>query len=97
MLQAGEGAVLRRGLHKVAAWRDDAGAVHLHSAVCPHLGCVVHFNGAERSWDCPCHGSRFDARDGHSLNGPADRGLTALVAPAMAPPRDPRTPPALRM
>jgi glycine/D-amino acid oxidase-like deaminating enzyme/nitrite reductase/ring-hydroxylating ferredoxin subunit len=97
MLQAGEGAVLRRGLHKVAAWRDEDGAVHLHSAVCPHLGCVVHFNGAERSWDCPCHGSRFDARDGHRLNGPADRGLTVLVAPAMAPPRDPRAPPALRM
>ena len=83
-LAIGEGAVLRRGLHKVAAWRDDAGALHLHSAVCPHLGCVVHWNGAERSWDCPCHGSRFDAVDGRRLNGPAMRGLAPVVGPAVA-------------
>ena len=63
-LAPGHGAVLRRGLHKIAAFRDDDGALHMHSAVCPHLGCVVHWNDAERSWDCPCHGSRFDARDG---------------------------------
>lgn len=71
----GQAAILRDGLHKIAAWRDDDGELHLHSAVCPHLGCVVHWNAAESSWDCPCHGSRFDPRDGARLNGPADRGL----------------------
>ena len=79
MLEAGSAAILRHGLRKVAAYRDDRGALHLHSAVCPHLGCVVHWNGVERSWDCPCHGSRFDAQDGSRLNGPADRGLTPIV------------------
>ena len=81
-LPAGEGAVLRRGLHKIAAFRDDDDALHLHSAMCPHLGCVVHWNDAERSWDCPCHGSRFDARDGSRLNGPAAHGLAPIEAPA---------------
>ena len=82
-LPAGEGAVLRRGLHKIAAFRDNEGTLHLHSATCPHLGCVVHFNDAERSWDCPCHGSRFDAVDGSCLNGPAAHGLAPLDAPAL--------------
>lgn len=76
-----EAAILRHGLHKIAAWRDDEGELHLHSAVCPHLGCVVHWNAAERSWDCPCHGSRFDPRDGSRLNGPADRGLAPVEIP----------------
>jgi glycine/D-amino acid oxidase-like deaminating enzyme/nitrite reductase/ring-hydroxylating ferredoxin subunit len=94
-LVTGEGAVLRCGLHKVAAWRDDEGALHLHSAMCPHLGCVVHWNGAERSWDCPCHGSRFDANDGHRLNGPAMHGLAPFEGPA---PRAPtNAPPRVRM
>jgi glycine/D-amino acid oxidase-like deaminating enzyme/nitrite reductase/ring-hydroxylating ferredoxin subunit len=96
-LPAGEGAVLRRGLHKVAAWRDDGGGLHLHSAVCPHLGCVVHWNGAERSWDCPCHGSRFDAADGHRLNGPADRGLAPLAAPPPVDAGVSEGPPVVRM
>jgi glycine/D-amino acid oxidase-like deaminating enzyme/nitrite reductase/ring-hydroxylating ferredoxin subunit len=74
-LGVGEAAIVREGLHKIAAWRDEDGTLHLHSAVCPHLGCVVHWNAAECSWDCPCHGSRFDPRDGSRLNGPADRGL----------------------
>ena len=71
----GTGAVIRDGVHKLAIYRDDAGATHACSAVCPHLGCVVHWNGTERSWDCPCHGSRFDAY-GELLEGPANRGLT---------------------
>ena len=71
----GSGAVLRRGLSKVAAYRDEAGALHERSAVCTHLGCIVDWNDAEKSWDCPCHGSRFDPRDGHVLNGPAITGL----------------------
>ena len=48
------------------------------SAVCTHLGCIVHWNQSERSWDCPCHGSRFD-RLGHMLNGPATTGLRAIA------------------
>ena len=73
----GCGAVLQRGLNKVAAFRDDAGALHELSAICTHLGCVVQWNGLERSWDCPCHGSRF-ATDGAVLNGPAPYPLKKL-------------------
>ncbi len=71
----GEGAVVRRGLRQIAAYRDETGALHQHSAVCTHLGCIVTWNGTENSWDCPCHGSRFDRLDGRVLNGPAISGL----------------------
>jgi glycine/D-amino acid oxidase-like deaminating enzyme/nitrite reductase/ring-hydroxylating ferredoxin subunit len=71
----GSGAVMRRGLTKVAVYRDEGGAVHELSAVCTHLGCVVNWNDKEKSWDCPCHGSRFNPEDGHVLNGPAITGL----------------------
>jgi len=81
-LAPGEAAVLRHGLSKVAVWRDPAGTLHAHSAICPHLGCVVHWNGAETSWDCPCHGSRFAAADGARLNGPADHGLASVLLDA---------------
>jgi glycine/D-amino acid oxidase-like deaminating enzyme len=54
------GAVLRRGLTKVAVYRDEKGTLHECSAVCNHLGCIVDWNAAEKTWDCPCHGSRFD-------------------------------------
>jgi glycine/D-amino acid oxidase-like deaminating enzyme/nitrite reductase/ring-hydroxylating ferredoxin subunit len=70
----GEGAVIRRGVTKVAVYRDDAGALHQRSAICTHLGCVVQWNSMERTWDCPCHGSRFQT-DGHVVNGPAIRAL----------------------
>jgi glycine/D-amino acid oxidase-like deaminating enzyme/nitrite reductase/ring-hydroxylating ferredoxin subunit len=70
------GAVLRQGLRKVAVYRDERGAIHERSAVCPHLGCIVDWNDAEKTWDCPCHGSRFDAR-GQVINGPANGGLGA--------------------
>jgi glycine/D-amino acid oxidase-like deaminating enzyme/nitrite reductase/ring-hydroxylating ferredoxin subunit len=66
----GEGAVLRRGVHRVAAYRDDEGNIHERSAVCTHLACIVRWNSTEKSWDCPCHGSRFDAF-GNVVNGPA--------------------------
>jgi glycine/D-amino acid oxidase-like deaminating enzyme/nitrite reductase/ring-hydroxylating ferredoxin subunit len=71
----GAGAVLRRGLKKVAVYRDEAGALHEHSAICTHLDCVVNWNDKEKSWDCPCHGSRFSPTDGHVLNGPAIKPL----------------------
>jgi glycine/D-amino acid oxidase-like deaminating enzyme/nitrite reductase/ring-hydroxylating ferredoxin subunit len=69
-LRPGEGRLLRSGFQKVAACRDQKGSLHLHSASCTHLGCVVHWNTLEQCWDCPCHGSQF-APDGTALNGPA--------------------------
>ena len=69
-VKPGEGAVLRRGAHKIAVYRDRDGQVHERSALCTHLHCVVHWNHGEGSWDCPCHGSRFDPY-GRVLNGPA--------------------------
>ncbi|HEY4105888.1 MAG TPA: FAD-dependent oxidoreductase [Polyangiaceae bacterium] len=70
----GEGAVVRRGLARVAVYVDVAGLPHEFSASCPHLGGVVAWNSAEKSWDCPCHGSRFDCY-GKVLAGPAVRDL----------------------
>jgi glycine/D-amino acid oxidase-like deaminating enzyme/nitrite reductase/ring-hydroxylating ferredoxin subunit len=70
-----EGAVVGDGLAQRAAYRDEGGELHVLSARCTHLGCIVKFNAAERSWDCPCHGSRFDAVDGEPLEGPAVRSL----------------------
>jgi glycine/D-amino acid oxidase-like deaminating enzyme/nitrite reductase/ring-hydroxylating ferredoxin subunit len=70
----GSGAVIRRGLQKVAAYRADDGSLHERSAVCTHLGCIVRWNRVEKTWDCPCHGSRFDPR-GRMRNGPAARDL----------------------
>jgi len=74
-IDAGQGAVVRHGLHRFAIYRDEAGRLHAYSARCPHLGCSVRWNSLERSWDCPCHGSRFDPLDGRVLNGPAASGL----------------------
>ena len=71
----GEGRLVRRGARKVAAYRDDDGALTVVSATCTHLGCQVQWNGAETSWDCPCHGSRF-APDGRVLQGPAVKDLS---------------------
>ncbi len=69
-IQLGEGAIVGRGNHKIAVYKDAKGIVSECSAVCTHLGCIVHWNGNEKSWDCPCHGSRF-APNGQVLNGPA--------------------------
>jgi Rieske Fe-S protein len=73
----GEGAILRRGLHKVAAYRTPEGVLIERSAVCPHVGCVVAWNKLEGCWDCPCHGSQF-AADGRVINGPATSNLGEL-------------------
>lgn len=73
-VRRGRAAILRRGLTKSAVYRDEQGLLHEHSAICPHLGCVVRWNSGEKTWDCPCHGSRYH-RDGHVINGPANRGL----------------------
>lgn len=73
-LQNGEGKVVRLEGKKVAAYRDEQGKTHLHSAICPHMGCVVAWNEADRTWDCPCHGSRFSAT-GDVMCGPAEKPL----------------------
>jgi len=79
---AGAGAVVRRGVHRLAVYRDADGLITVCSAVCTHLGGLVRWNSAERSWDCPCHGSRFSPQ-GEVLNGPALRGLEPLPLEAL--------------
>jgi Rieske Fe-S protein len=73
----GEGAVIRRGLHKIAVYKHANGKITKHSAICPHLKCVVHWNPTEKTWDCPCHGSRFSC-DGKVLIGPAVNNLPSV-------------------
>lgn len=70
----GQGAVVRKGLRRIAVYRDEHGVCQRVSAACPHLGAVVAWNGAEKTWDCPAHGSRF-AVDGQVVAGPSSRGL----------------------
>lgn len=77
----GEGRVVRRNGKKIAVYRDDEGRITEKSAVCTHLKCIVAWNGAEKSWDCPCHGSRF-APSGEVLNGPAIMGLEDVESDA---------------
>jgi glycine/D-amino acid oxidase-like deaminating enzyme/nitrite reductase/ring-hydroxylating ferredoxin subunit len=72
----GDGAILRDGMSKIAVYRDEKGVLYKRSAVCKHLGCIVRFNSAEQTWDCPCHGSRYGI-DGHVVNGPANAPLDA--------------------
>jgi hypothetical protein len=69
-----EGGILREGLHRIAVYKAKDGRVTRRSAACTHMGCIVHWNGFEKCWDCPCHGSQF-APDGQVLNGPAVRPL----------------------
>jgi glycine/D-amino acid oxidase-like deaminating enzyme/nitrite reductase/ring-hydroxylating ferredoxin subunit len=76
-IPAGEGAVLSRGAKKVAIFHTDGGALREYSAVCPHLGCIVAWNSIEKTWDCPCHGSRFD-KFGKVINGPANSDLELM-------------------
>lgn len=79
-LAPGEGKVVGSGVGQTAVYRDDDGAVHAVSARCTHLGCIVSWNGAERTWDCPCHGSRF-THEGEVLQGPAVSPLAPATAP----------------
>ena len=81
-LEPGEGRVVGSGLAQRAVYRDEAGLLHSLSARCTHLGCIVNFNDAERTWDCPCHGSRFDT-DGRVIEGPAVQPLAQAPAPAV--------------
>lgn len=76
-LAPGEGGLATDEGRKVAAYRDEEGDLTKVSAVCTHLGCVVSFNTAEKTWDCPCHGSRFDL-EGRVISGPAKKDLKRL-------------------
>lgn len=76
-LKRGQGAVLREGLKRIAAYRTEDGRLICRSAACTHAGCIVHWNSFEQCWDCPCHGSQF-APDGQVLNGPAVKPLGEL-------------------
>ena len=78
-ISPGAGGVVRRGLKKIAVYCDEAGVLHESSAVCPHLGGIVAWNHSEKTWDCPCHGSRFD-KFGKVVNGPANTNLPAVEA-----------------
>jgi glycine/D-amino acid oxidase-like deaminating enzyme/nitrite reductase/ring-hydroxylating ferredoxin subunit len=78
-----EGKIIEHDGQRVAAYRDADGKVTLRSAACTHLGCIVHWNDVEKTWDCPCHGSRFTAT-GDVMSGPAEEPLAEIAAPAEA-------------
>jgi Rieske Fe-S protein len=82
VLKRGEGQILELDGERVAAYRASDGSVAMRSAVCTHMGCIVRWNGAERTWDCPCHGSRF-APDGSVIGGPAESPLAEISQDAL--------------
>lgn len=79
-LPPGQGCVTGSGMSKTAVFKNEAGELSMYSAVCPHMKCIVRWNDAERSFDCPCHGSRF-ATDGSVIAGPALKGLSPVKRP----------------
>jgi Rieske Fe-S protein len=84
-LRAGEGRVISQRGERLAVYRDEQLRLHVHSASCPHMGCIVAWNNAERTWDCPCHGSCFRAT-GEIVHGPATASLATREL------REPATP-----
>jgi glycine/D-amino acid oxidase-like deaminating enzyme/nitrite reductase/ring-hydroxylating ferredoxin subunit len=74
VVRRGQGKIIDYEGQTVAAYRDEDGVVSLRSATCTHMGCLVGWNPAERTWDCPCHGSRFTPR-GEVISGPAEAPL----------------------
>ncbi len=91
----GAARVLRRGLDRVGVFRDDDDELHAVSVRCIHLGCIVRSNGAENSWDCPCHGSRFDVggaggAGGHPADPPQPARGWCVVVMFVSPPRSTR-------
>ena len=69
-LKEGHGGIIRIGFKRYACYKDEKGVLHKTSARCPHLGCELEWNPAEKTWDCPCHGSRFDY-DGRLIDKPS--------------------------
>jgi glycine/D-amino acid oxidase-like deaminating enzyme/nitrite reductase/ring-hydroxylating ferredoxin subunit len=82
-VKRGEGKLITMDNQKVAAYRDEEGIIHTVSAVCTHLGCLVNWNSAEKSWDCPCHGARYDCQ-GKILQGPAVQDLAVISSKVKA-------------
>ncbi len=78
-LGSGEGAIVRVGGEDIALFREEGGGLHAFSGNCTHLGCLLRWNAGEQTWDCPCHGSRFDAVHGEVLDGPATRSLERRI------------------
>ena len=79
-IEPGQGAVIAHGKQKLAVWKSNDGTAHALSAACTHMGCTLTWNNAERTWDCPCHGSMF-TREGKVLHGPASKPLEAQALP----------------
>jgi Rieske Fe-S protein len=73
-LKNGEAAIVKQDGLKCGAYKDESGKLYLVSAECTHLKCMVLWNNDEKSWDCPCHGSRF-TYEGKVMNGPANHDL----------------------
>lgn len=73
-LEAGHGGIVTVQGKKVGAYKDEDGKIYLVSVTCPHLGCQLEWNPDEKTWDCPCHGSRFTYQ-GELLDGPAENGV----------------------
>lgn len=71
-LERGHGGIVRRGIRRYGCYRDEQGKLHRISLRCPHMGCELLWNPDELSWDCPCHGSRFDY-DGRLIDNPAQK------------------------
>jgi glycine/D-amino acid oxidase-like deaminating enzyme/nitrite reductase/ring-hydroxylating ferredoxin subunit len=76
-LAPGTGKLVELDGKKIAAYKDEKGVLHALSPVCTHTGCIVNWNGEEKSWDCPCHGARYDV-DGNVLTGPATKNLATI-------------------
>lgn len=73
-IKPNEGAIVEEQGKKIAVYKDNSGNIIKMSPVCTHLSCIIGWNETEKTWDCPCHGSRFDA-SGHVINGPAKKNL----------------------
>ncbi len=76
-IKPGEAKIIEREGQKAAVYRDTEGEISINSALCTHMGCIVHWNNAENTWDCPCHGSRFDLK-GEVIEGPAFKALKKI-------------------
>jgi len=77
-LAAGEGKLVNYKGKRVGMYKDESNEVHFVNPVCTHMKCTVHWNNSEKTWDCPCHGSRFDC-DGKLLTGPATADLEKIM------------------
>ncbi len=73
-----EGAIIRKGIKRIGVYKDEEGKIYMVKAICPHLGCSLNFNQDEKTWDCPCHGSRFDINGVLLVSGPALKNLEKI-------------------